>query len=166
MNTLGTKHIQEDSTQNYTPIYIKEKLTKIKVIPKTEYNLISTKYGTLYLQYLNSIIYRIFTHLPTNTDIILVLKSQIIARVSVILTDIYLKNSIKNIFNKNTTSRNIINNFIMQTEKALHPYRLLKEEVKKEAYYCVNILDKELLQIIAHQGTPGIKINIYKDTNN
>ncbi|RIB08397.1 hypothetical protein C2G38_2211773 [Gigaspora rosea] len=56
--------------------------------------------------------------------------------------------------------------FITQAEKALHPYRLLKEKIKEEAYYCVTISDKDLLQIIVHQGTSGIKINIYKDTNN
>ncbi|RIB27730.1 hypothetical protein C2G38_2159791 [Gigaspora rosea] len=70
------------------------------------------------------------------------------------------------IFNRDTTLPNNIVIIHYQAEKALHPYILLKEEIKEKAYYCVLISDKEPLQIIAYQGTPCIKINVYKNTNN
>ncbi|RIB11886.1 hypothetical protein C2G38_2202224 [Gigaspora rosea] len=89
------------------------------------------------------------------------------ARVSVIPDRYIFGKVILQIFSTEISPYEIsLSLFTIQTEKALHSYGLLKEEVKEEAYYCVNILDKELLQIIVHQETPGIKINIYKDTDN
>ncbi|RIB01645.1 hypothetical protein C2G38_2230191 [Gigaspora rosea] len=79
----------------------------------------------------------------------------------------HLRNSNITVFSTDIPPHEITTSlFTTQAEKALHPYSLLKEEIKEEAYYCVTISDKDPLQIIAHQGTPGININIYKDTNN
>ncbi|RIB26188.1 hypothetical protein C2G38_2163926 [Gigaspora rosea] len=142
MNIYGSGHISEESTFNFTPIY-KEEPTKINTI------------------------YQIFTHLSKDTDIILVLKSQITARISVIPNRYIFGKIILRIFSTEIPLHEITTSlFTTQVETALHPYGLLKEEIKEEAYYCVTISDKEPLQIIAHQGTPGIKINIYKNTNN
>ncbi|RIB12036.1 hypothetical protein C2G38_2201805 [Gigaspora rosea] len=147
--------------------FVQEEPTEIKVVPKTEYSSISTKYKTLYLQHLNNTIYQIFTHLPKDTDIILVLKSQITAQISVIPDRYIFGKVILRVFSTDIPPHKITTSlFTTQAEKALHPYGLLKEEIKEEAYYCVTISDKDPLQIIAHQGTPSIKINIYKDTNN
>ncbi|RIB29199.1 hypothetical protein C2G38_2155864 [Gigaspora rosea] len=159
--------IPEDSTFNYTPIFNKEEPTEIKVVPKTEYSSISTKYKILYLQHLNSTIYQIFTHLPKDTNIISVLKSQITARISVIPDRYIFEKIILRIFSTDIPPHEITTSlFTTQAEEALHPYGLLKEEIKEDTYYCVTISDKDPLQIIAHQGTPGIEINIYKDINN
>ncbi|RIB18395.1 hypothetical protein C2G38_2184695 [Gigaspora rosea] len=167
MSIYGTGQIPEDSTFNYTPIFNKEEPTEIKVVPKTKYSSISTKYKTLYLQHLNSTIYQIFTHLLKDTDIISVLKSQITARISVIPDKYIFGKIILRVFSTDIPPHEITSSlFTTQAEKALHPYGLLKEKIKEEAYYCVTISDKDPLQIIAYQGKPGIKINIYKDTNN
>ncbi|RIB28143.1 hypothetical protein C2G38_2158682, partial [Gigaspora rosea] len=111
--------------------------------------------------------YTKYLHLPKDTDIISVLKSQITARISVIPDRYIFGKIILRVFSTDIPPHEITTSlFTTQAEKALHPYGLLKEEIKEEAYYCVTISDKELLQIIAHQETPGIKINIYKDINN
>ncbi|RIB09896.1 hypothetical protein C2G38_2207579 [Gigaspora rosea] len=112
-------------------------------------------------------IYQIFTHLPKDTNIISVLKSQITARISVIPDRYIFGKIILRVFSTDIPPHEITPSlFITPAEKALHPYRLVREEVKEEAYYCITISDKDPLQIIAHQETLGIKINIYKDTNN
>src|SRR5260363_447116 len=89
MTTYGIGTIHENNTQNYTPIFKADEPIQIIIEPKAEYSFIGVKYETLKLQHLDSTIYKIFTHLPGDTDIISVLKSQLTARISITPTNDY-----------------------------------------------------------------------------